>query len=197
MMLPRRSGSTWSLGDRQFNYEAKFDGGGLYFAPFLLRYLARHSLHFERAIEVCAGLGFLGLSILYNEFTDSLLLTDINPEVRALVDFEDYMLTNMLDNVQGPVDLIVGNLPYFPTSDSFRKVAKMIDVDEQIYLDPEWALHRIFFAQARNLISSKGLLIFFGHKDEDVFNEVSVSGFKLRDIVPCWEGRQMIVLEKK
>ena len=193
MILPRRTGSTWSLGGKQFVYDERYDGGGLFFAPFLLRHLQRLGLHFERTIEVCAGLGFLGLSLLENELTENLLLTDINRDVRGLVDYEQYLLTDMLDGVEGPVDLIVGNLPYFPSREAFEKVAKNKDVDPLIFLDEGFHLHDKFFVQSHRILDDGGFLIYFGHESVDL---LIPNGFKLYNVVQCWDDRRMIVMRK-
>lgn len=201
MKLPRRLNSHWQLGDNFFTYDQKYDGGGISFSPFLLSYIKQLQHPFASCIEVCAGLGFMGLSLLENSLIDNLTLSDINEDIISLVTHRPYIHSDLLDTVSGTFDLIIANLPYFASKEAFLNegVQNKHIVDSKIYLDKDWNLHKKLFRQADLSLNKNGLLIFFGEKSQLVstnYFEQYTKQYKTKDIVDTWINRKMIILEK-
>lgn len=201
MILPKYSQDSWTLGDDSYQYNAKYDGGGIAFAPFLLSYLNRTNRTFTTCLEVAAGLGFLGLSLLKNNIVSHLTLSDINQEVIDCVKHTPYINSDMLDNINGSYDIIIANLPYFSDKESYLSAGMNNKhlVDELIFLDSDWNLHKKLFDQAHAKLNDNGLLIIFGIKSElektKYFKDL-IKSYKTVDIVNTWKDRQSIVLEK-
>lgn len=201
MILPKRRDSHWELGDSRFPYDQRFDGGGIYFAPFLLSYIKKLGKPLHSCVEVCAGLGFMGLSLLENKLIDNLILSDINDSVIDMVLYKPYIKSDLLDSVEGVHDLIIANLPYFSTTESFLAAGlqnKHI-VDSTIYLDTDWKLHKKLFEQSHGSLNPNGLLIFFGEKSQlESMNyfDMHTTQYEKIAVVDAWLSRQIVILRK-
>jgi len=101
-----------------------------------------------RVFEWCAGPGFIGFSLLAHGLCDTLCLADINPAVVAacrrtiarngLAGRVSAYLSNNLRSIPATErwDLIVANPPHFIDQ----------DVGDLRTHDPDWSVHREFFA---------------------------------------------------
>jgi methylase of polypeptide subunit release factors len=114
-----------------------------------------------RVFEWCAGPGFIGFSLLAHGFCDTLCLADVNDEAvtacrRTIRDngLEDRVAVYHSDNLQAiPAserwDLVVSNPPHF-LADQVRELR--LD-------DPDWQLHRTFFAGVEQFLKPGGVIV--------------------------------------
>ena len=108
----------------------------------------KSEIEYARIVDVGTGSGVIALS-LAAEFVnaeiigvdisgDALMLARENAERLGLSDRVRFLKSNLLENVEGTVDLIVANLPYISTEDRQK-------LSREVLHDPEVAL----FAGAR------------------------------------------------
>jgi SAM-dependent methyltransferase len=205
------------------HYMDHLDGGGSAFwrestwGTGFVPYLRNRGMPKQaRTFEWCAGPAFIGFSLLGSGLTETLCLADINPQAvaacrrtinynalasRATV-YQSDNLANIPQSEQW--DLVVGNPPWF--SDDAIGIL--------LAHDPDWCIHRAFFAQIgahlkpggiiillesncgstsetfRDMISSAGLEIVFvefGSKRRTPFFHTYYLGIARRgDAVPNW-----------
>src|SRR5262245_17149104 len=97
----------------------------------------------SRVVDVGTGSGVIALS-LAAEFPnaeiigvdiseDALMLARENAEGLGLTNRVRFLKSNLLENIEGPVDLIVANLPYVSTKDRQK-------LSREVWYDPEVAL---------------------------------------------------------
>jgi methylase of polypeptide subunit release factors len=138
-----------TFGGLKVHYMKHLDGGGSAFGQDYVPLLRSWQVpRQQRVFEWCAGPGFIGFSLLGHGLCQTLCLADINPD--AVEACRRTIRSNRLaervavyhsDNLaQVPAterwDLVVGNPPHFV--DAF--------VGELRSYDPEWRIHRSFFA---------------------------------------------------
>jgi methylase of polypeptide subunit release factors len=192
-------------------------GDGATFGQGFLLYLLNRGMPKQaHTFEWCAGPGFIGFSLLGAGLTETLCLADINPEAVAAcrLSIKDNALAGRVNVYQSDNlanipqseqwDLVVGAPPWF--SDDC--------VGDLLRHDPDWRIHRTFFAQIgghlkpggiiillennysstmetfRDMISSAGLdIVFveFGSKRRTPFIHLYYLGIARRgDAVPDW-----------
>ena len=214
-VLPWRQLTFYNI---RVNYMPHLCGGGPSWGEDLIGYLRNRGMPMQaRTFEWCAGPGFIGFSLLGAGLTKTLCLADINPQAVAACrrSIEDnalaarvhvYQSDNLANIPQSEQwDLVVGNPPWF--SDEQH-------VGDLIAHDPDWRIHRTFFAQIgghlkpggiiillennyastsetfRDMISSAGLdIIFveFGSKHRThVFHVYYLGVARRGDAVPSW-----------
>lgn len=167
-LLPYRTNRSASI---TVYYKAHLDGGGRGigqgFIPFLQ---SRGMPRLRRVFEWCAGPGFIGFSLLAHDLCDTLCLADINPEAVAackrtveangLGDRVSVYLSDNLKSIPASErwDLVVANPPHFAATyvdglrtDEYRG-------DRRAY-DPDWSIHREFFATIGPFLSQGGVII--------------------------------------
>lgn len=122
---------------------------------------------FEKCYEWCSGPATLGFGILANNLCKSLCLADIyEPSVNAI---KETIITNHLSNVsvyQGhnldalpfneQFDLIISNPPHFA-----NPVYQYNFLDERLYVDQDWNLHKEFFANIKKHLLDNAKIILF------------------------------------
>jgi len=151
-----------NCGGVEVYYKRHLDGGGASFGQNFIPFLRGRNMPKQmRVFEWCAGPGFIGFSILGRGLCDSLCLADINDE--AMDACRRTIRTNRLearvsvflsDNLKDVPrserwDLVVSNPPHF--------------ADEMIGRlkehDPEWRLHREFFASVGAHLNPGGIVV--------------------------------------
>jgi predicted RNA methylase len=212
---PWRHQDFWGI---RVNYMQHLDGGGsMSMGRNFIFYLRNRGMPMQaRTFEWCAGPGFIGFSLLGAGLTETLCLADINPQAveacrRSIKDnalaarvnvYQSDNLANIPESEQW--DLVIGNPPWY--SDEY--------IGDLVAHDPDWRIHRTFFAQVgghlkpggiiillednnastsetfRDMISSAGLdIIFceFGSKHRTPYLHVYYLGVARRgDAVPNW-----------
>jgi hypothetical protein len=209
--------SQQSCNSIRVNYMQHLDGGGSTFGQDFAPYLLNRGMPMQaRTFEWCAGPGFIGFSLLGAGLTETLCLADINPQAvvacqRSIKDnglagrVNVYQSDNLANIPQSELwDLVVGNPPHY----SDQRVGDLRTAD------PDWRIHRAFFAQIgghlkpggviilqennyastsetfRDMISSAGLEIVFvefGSKRRTLYRQIYYLGVARRgDAVPDW-----------
>jgi Methyltransferase small domain len=143
------------------HYMYHLDGGGRTFGQGFIPYLRNRGMPMQaRTFEWCAGPGFIGFSLLGVGLTETLCLADINPQAvaacqRTIKDnalaacvnvYQSDNLANIPQSEQW--DLVVGNPP---VSGEY--------VGDRLALDPDWRIHRTFFAQIGGHLKPGGIII--------------------------------------
>jgi methylase of polypeptide subunit release factors len=143
-------------------YMHHLDGGGYDFGQEYIPYLRNRGMPpQQRTFEWCAGPAFIGFSLLGAGLTETLCLADINPEAieacRRTIRFNrltDRVALYHSDNLakiptSEQWDLVVGNPPHYP--DEY--------VGNLRAHDPDWKVHRAFFAQVGAHLKPGGVLV--------------------------------------
>jgi predicted RNA methylase len=142
-------------------YRAELDGGGTEFGQdFISFFKARGMPRQGRIFEWCSGPGFIGFSLLGNGLCETLCVADINPEAMASCrntvranGLDDRVSVHQSDNLKNiprseKWDVVVGNPPHF--IDQY--------VGDLRAHDPDWRIHREFFATIGDFLAPGGVL---------------------------------------
>lgn len=149
----------------------ELDGGGDLLWPDYVAVVRKLFGKVERAHEWCAGPGYIGFSLLGHGLCDELSLSDVNP--RAVEAMRDTVRRNglegrvqvyesdVLDGVSADErwDLVVGNPPHHrvDTEDQYR--ANILGHD------PDWRLHRKFYATVAQHLKPSGSALILENYD--------------------------------
>ncbi|MEX0751868.1 MAG: methyltransferase [Xanthobacteraceae bacterium] len=154
-----RSGT---YGGVRVHYKRHLDGGGSGFGQDFIPFLRGRGVPKQaRAFEWCAGPGFIGFSLLGHGLCETLCLADINPQAvaachRTIADnglaarVSVYRSDNLRDIPPSERwDLVVSNPPHFANE----------YVGELRTHDPDWRIHRGFFAKIANFLKPNGVVV--------------------------------------
>jgi len=183
LIWPWRRMNLWGI---RVQYMDHLDGGGSYYARDFMFYLRNRGMPKQaRTFEWCAGPGFIGFLLLGAGLTETLCLADINPEAvaacrRSIKDnalaarvnvYQSDNLANIPQSEQW--DLVVGNPPWF--SDEC--------VGDLLRHDPDWRIHRTFFAQIGRHLKPGGIIILLentaGSTSETFRDMISSAGLEI------------------
>jgi len=144
------------------HYKKHLDGGGRTFGQGFIPFLQSRGMPMQkRAFEWCAGPGFIGFSLLGHGLCQTLCLADINPDAieacnRTIADnsLAQRVAVYRSDNLKSipPTerwDLVVSNPPHF--ADAYA--------GELRCHDPDWRIHREFFATVVPFLSPGGVIL--------------------------------------
>jgi hypothetical protein len=164
------------------HYKKKLAGGGQTFGQDYLRFFRDCRLPTQgRVFEWCAGPAFIGFSLLAHGLCETLCLADVNP--RAVHACRRTIRKNRLksrvtayqsDNLDAiPADerwnLVVSNPPHF--ADHYRGSLRAHD--------PDWAIHRGFYAGVGRFLAPEGLILIQENGDgsgPETFREMIEAG---------------------
>jgi 16S rRNA G966 N2-methylase RsmD len=146
-------------------YEKHLDGGGRGIGQGFIPFLQSRGMPKQRRVfEWCAGPGFIGFSLLAHNLCETLCLADINPEAVAacrrsieanrLADCVSVYHSDNLKSIPASErwDLVVSNPPHFVgATDEYSGDLRAHD--------PEWSVHREFFATVKPFLSPGGVII--------------------------------------
>jgi predicted RNA methylase len=174
------------------HYMDHLDGGGSTFwahstfGTGFVPYLRNRGMPKQaRTFEWCAGPGFIGFSLLGADLTETLCLADINPQAvaacrRSIDDnalaarvnvYQSDNLANIPQSEQW--DLVVGNPPWF-SDDAIGNLRAH---------DPDWCIHRTFFAQIGDHLKPGGIVILLegnhGSTSETFRDMISSAGLEI------------------
>lgn len=163
-------------------YLPHLDGGGQGFGQSFLPVVRTLFGKVGRVFEFCAGPGFIGFSLLAHGLCESLCVADINSDAIAaaretvrrnrLKDCVSVYLSDGLNDIPSSEkwDLVVSNPPHF--RDAYEGSLR--------HHDPEWALHRHFYANVgRFLTSTASVLVqenYQGSNEQDFRAMISAAG---------------------
>jgi hypothetical protein len=165
---------TWRYKDIEIVFEERHDGGGRGLAPMFVQVLREKidpPRHFRRALEWCAGPGFIGFALLAEGLCDELCLIDVNPELtesiertlerNRLRDRVVFYLSDNLDRIPESerFDLVCANPPNYYCVNPRHPAYTFIKCDLRPN-DADWAIHRLFYSQiTRHLLEGALLCI--------------------------------------
>ena len=145
-----------------FDWE-DLDGGGLYFGADYPRVLLELGIgRVQRALEFCAGPGYIGYMLLSMGFCDALVLADINSrairaaehtaQFNALERRVTVYQSDCLDGIPQAekFDLVVGNPPHFLESGPEHALRAK---------DENWRLHERFYATIKPFMNPGGRVV--------------------------------------
>jgi hypothetical protein len=142
------------LGGIEVFFTEELDGGGARYGQDYVEFVRAHLGARRRTFEWCSGPGFIGFSLLGHGLADTVCLADVNPvaidacrrtiEHNALTDRVTIYLSDGLHDIPAHErwDLVVGNPPHV----GHREPVPEIRRPDIIFRDPEWRLHRDFYA---------------------------------------------------
>lgn len=163
--------SVWEFGGITVHYSPDLDGEGTSMAAGFVDFLRQRyasEIPFERALEWCAGPGFIGFALLAAGICRSLVLAEINPRAVAAalrtIDsnvLHDRVTVVLGDNLSGLTagrfDLVVSNPPNFyclnPQHPAYQRLKEDLRPN-----DPGWKLHQRFYAEIPRFLNAGALL---------------------------------------
>jgi methylase of polypeptide subunit release factors len=160
-----------TYGDLTVSYTSDLIGGGERYGQDYLRFLPHQAGKVTRLFEWCAGPGFIGFSLLAHGLCETLCLADVNEAAveacrdtvrrNQLEDRVDVYISDGLKDIPKSEawDLVVGNPPHSGTDE------ELLWGPELIYQDPEWKLHRDFYANVGQFLSPESNVIIQENKD--------------------------------
>ena len=152
-------------------YKKHLDGGGRGIGQGFIPFLQSRGMPKQRRVfEWCAGPGFIGFSLLAHDLCETLCLADINPEAVAacrrtveanrLADRVSVYHSDNLKSIPASErwDLVVSNPPHFAETFIDGSRTDEYSGDRRAH-DPEWSVHREFFATVEPYLSPGGIII--------------------------------------
>ena len=151
-----------TYGGTRVHFKKHLDGGGNAFGQDFIPFLeARRMPRQQRAFEWCAGPGFIGFSLVARGFTETLCLSDANPEAveacrrtiaeNSLAQRVSVYHSDNLRNIPKTErwDLVIANPPHF--ADDW--------IGDLRSYDDNWHLHREFFASVGDFLKPGGVIV--------------------------------------
>lgn len=152
-------------------YKNHLDGGGRGIGQGFIPFLQSRGMPKQRRVfEWCAGPGFIGFSLLAHDMCETLCLADVNPEAVAvcrrsveanqLADRVSVYHSDNLKNISASErwNLVVSNPPHFVETYVDGVRTDEYSGDRRAY-DPEWSIHREFFATVKAFLAPGGVII--------------------------------------
>jgi predicted RNA methylase len=193
--------------DLSIYYGYGLNGGGTWLLePFIEFMKTKHAgRRFRSAYEWCAGPGFFGFALLAAGYCDELVLSDINPRsvaaARKTIRRND--LGNRVRTFCGSgvaalpedlrFDLVVGNPPnYFRLNPKHPQYKRFRD--DLRPNDPEWRIHREFYANIASHLEPDGLVLVseISPSETMVYLPDSQEPYDIRDRPALDDFREMI-----
>jgi 16S rRNA G966 N2-methylase RsmD len=149
-------------------YNKNTNGGGLHRQEFFVHALKEFYPNqvFDHCLDWCAGVGFIGLSILANNKCRQLTCIE---QYQPAVNICRYSVQNLPEKLKSAVavchsntiktlppdrqyDLIVGNPPWSPGH-------LLTSHDQRLFGDCNWQAHQDFFANVKQRLSLNGVIM--------------------------------------
>lgn len=180
----------------------ELDGGGRQLGQQFLRYFDKRIGKAGRVFELCAGPGFVGFSLLAHRFCDSLCLSDVNPDavkalehtvaINGLGDRVSVYLSDSLDSIPAHErwDVAVAQPPHH--------LGPQAACGSLILNDPDWDIHRRFYANIRRYLKPHGQCVFLenylGNSEETFRPLLNGTGIEFVESVMLNEGEGTTLL---
>ncbi|MDB5071553.1 MAG: hypothetical protein JWM87_2664 [Candidatus Eremiobacteraeota bacterium] len=162
---------TWTYGGVGVRYREELDGAGTRIGHAFVACVAERASKpvYDNAFEWCAGPGFIGFALLAQGLCRQLTLCDVNPAAIACVR-ETVRANGLAERVSfaagrdlepldpgARFDLVVANPPNFfalnPRHPSYARLK-----DDLRPNDPDWRVHRTFYAGIRPFLTGDARL---------------------------------------
>lgn len=162
-------------------YEKRFDGGG---TTFGFNAITKSNIIDKiqdqgDVLEICSGPGFIGYTLLKYNKANRLVLSDINSEVRDLIETTnrfnnlkvEFIQSDCFDSMEdsNKFDTIVSNPPHFKTE---RPNGYRSSEEKLISLDYDMQFHKKFFELAHRYLKPNGKIVLIencdGVTEEDI-----------------------------
>lgn len=146
-------------------YDTANDGGGTWMASHYYHTISKYNKVFNNCLEWCAGPGFIGYTLLEKQVVKKISFLEIaDSPIENLKETSASLDNKNINIYQGnelncipkqQFDLIVGNPPHF-----LSNVSNQIHgLEQRIYMDPEWNIHKSFFQQVENYLTDDGIVL--------------------------------------
>lgn len=159
------------------------NGGGPFFCDFNHDLLGQFKG--KKGLEICSGPGFLGYHLLINNFIETLILADKNPELESyIIQTNNYnrvevpfYASDAFDNIpEYQFDIIISNPPHLQTEEQYKMLEDDGFVDKDwnekhkqysrfILLDQGLGFHKKFFNDVSRYLSKEGKVILYENAD--------------------------------
>ena len=162
-------------------YEKRFDGGG---TTFGFNAITKSNIIDKiqdqgDVLEICSGPGFIGYTLLKYNKANRLVLSDINSDVRDLIETTnrfnnlkvEFIQSDCFDSMEdsNKFDTIVSNPPHFKTE---RPNGYRSSEEKLISLDYDMQFHKKFFELAHRYLKPNGKIVLIencdGVTEEDI-----------------------------
>jgi methylase of polypeptide subunit release factors len=199
---------TVTYGSIVVSYLDELDGGGARFGQDFLSFIPRHVGKVTRALEWCAGPGFIGFSLLAAGLCTELTLLDINPVATAtcretvrnngLGDLVRVYESDCMDALPHDTfyDLVVANPPH--CGDVARSPGGHAEL---LYNDIGWCIHRKFYQQVGEYVADDGVIILQEDAElssvDDFRAMIEDAGLELLGAWPCVWARDYYYVESR
>lgn len=167
-------------------FKPHMNGGGIHFHNHYVDMMNKryHNRKFHTCFEWCAGPAFIGFDILDHGFCEHLYLTDVYKpsldtvsktisETASLAQRVTTQLAGKIADIPDHVkfDLVVSNPPHFKDWPEYRLDVNGKDGDPnwndpnqvRIGVDPDWQIHKEFFANIGRHLDKDGVIILLEH----------------------------------
>jgi 16S rRNA G966 N2-methylase RsmD len=150
-------------------WRQEFSGGGRGFGQSFIPVVEHLFGRVNRLLEFCAGPGYIGFALLARGLCEHLVLSDVNPraldmarETVRLNGLEEQVTIYESDGLKDiPAserwDLVISNPPHYPS-----QVGKAPSL---ILEDPDWRLHREFFARVGDFLAPGASVLFLENSE--------------------------------
>ncbi len=136
----------------------------------IVYHLVKREEKFENCLDICAGTGVMGISLMLEGKVKNCTFVDINPIAIENIKANLYRFgvsgkvirSNMFEKVRGKFDLIISNPPYIPEG-------MLYELDEDVKKEPYEALNggkdgfkfiRILLSESEKYLKKGGKLVF-------------------------------------
>jgi len=152
-------------------YRPHLDGGGKGFGQEFLRVMKERFKKVDHLFEFCAGPGFIGFSLLANDFCNRLTLSDINPEAcqacaetvrnNGLENKVTIYVSDVLDKIpeHEKWDLVVSNPPHWQSMEDARFREGYSGGNDIRKFDFNFEIHKRFFRDVRKHLKPDGSIL--------------------------------------
>ncbi len=161
----------------------------------------------DSVLDICAGTGAIGISLLYYKFTEKLTFVDKSTRAIENIKFNlekfnlkgDIIQSDMFNLVKGKFDIIISNPPYIK-KDDYQNLPIDVKIEPlEALVGGEDGLFyiKILISEGPNFLKEKGLLIIEMEKDELEEMKKFLEFLKIREIVETSSDNIIgVVLEK-
>lgn len=186
----------FNVGNYSIFYESNQNGGGMHFGQDYINVIKdRYSGRiFKLAYEFCCGPAYIGFSLLEAGVVEELVLSDIHPAAFSSIEktrefnnvsnkAEFFLQAGVADLPIQNIDLCVSNPPHF-----LNKVGWLSHIEERIYRDQDWAIHREFYRNIKSKMSPDGVILMqenaLGSSLHDFEEMIDSAGLVVTDMFP-------------